>query len=458
MEVIFMSTTALTGAAALFCFMRWQKAQNEAHHLEVQLASAGGISELKQELEEAEEALDAARAEIIGLSKDREKDAALIAQKEEALRGQQQNFEKLKEEFMQAARASALQATSEMTSKVLEDHKREVEKQTQAQSKRESESQQKFAEQFNSLTQSVAKIQKSTTDNEREVQTVMRALTHPAGAGYMSEVGLENSLKNLGLEPGRDFIMQYHIGMDDGGAYRPDAVIFLPQDMVMVIDSKASKFWIELAEAEGTENEEAVTQQFLKSMQQHIKALSQKQYGDEVSKILKKQGKQEGLVFNVMYLPSEAAIEKLRRYDASITERCEKANLFMAGPASLSMLFSLANQQISAAKRDSNQQMIIGQVAELMGSLSVMFDHVERAGKGIKSAADHFAKFTSSANRNVLPKLKTIQSLGVDPAKNKALPHPLKSYDVIDRDEVMDMQAEEEGDEGTITPLLKNSG
>lgn len=455
MEVIFMGTTALASGAALFCFMRWQKAQNRAHALEVQLASAGGLDDLKSELEETEEALEAARAEIIGLNKDREKDAALIAQKEEALKGQLENFEKLKEEFMQAARASALQATSEMTNKVLEDHKREVSKQNEAQSKRENEAQQKFAEQFNALTQSVAKIQKATTDNEREVQTVMRALTHPAGAGYMSEVGLENSLKNLGLEPGRDFMMQYHIGTDEGGAYRPDAVIFLPQDMVMVIDSKASKFWIELAEAEGTEQEAAVTDQFMKSMQQHIKALSQKQYGDEVQKILKKQGKQAGLVFNVMYLPSEAAIEKLRRHDPSIGERCEKANLFMAGPASLSMLFSLANQQISAAKRDANQQKIIEQIRELMGSLSVMFTHVERAGKGIKSAADHFAKFTSSANRNVLPKLNAIQALGVDPAKNKPLPQPLKSYDVIDRDEVMDMQADED-EEGNVTPLLKN--
>ena len=80
----------------------------------------------------------------------------------------------------------------------------------------------------------------------------MRALTNPGGAGQMSEIGLENALKNLGLERGRDYVIQPHVTGEEGSALRPDAMVFLPNDMVMVIDSKASKHIIDLAGAEGT--------------------------------------------------------------------------------------------------------------------------------------------------------------------------------------------------------------
>ncbi len=459
MDMFFIGLSALTGSAALFFFVKWQKAQARAHGLELELASAGGVDELKDELHELEASLQEAREKVLRLEAEREKHEAIIGQKELALEQRLKDFEKQREEALQAARASVMQAGQEMSNKLLEDHKRESEAAKKEHVKSQEEAQKKFAEQFTALTQSVAQIQKREDDTRKEVETVMRALTHPAGAGHLSEVGLENSLKNLGLEAGRDFFMQYHSESSEGGSYRPDAVIFLPQDMVMVVDSKASKFWLELAEAEGTEREPEVLKQFVASMQKHLKALSQKQYADEVARMLKKQGRTVGLMFNVMYLPSDAALEKLRRADAGLQEQCEKARIFMAGPASLQGLFSLANQQISAAKRDENQQRIIEQVRDLLANFSTAIGYVDALGKNLQMASKKFDDFAKSVNARVLPKMKTIEKLGVEPTKNKALPQPLKRFDVMEREQVLDGELlEDDSDSGDdkVAKLMNN--
>lgn len=424
-------------AALIFmvtAFYQWRtghRARLRAHQLEIEAARSHSlqaqIETLKAELKEAVEARVAA-----------EKKVSVAVERVDNMHKRMSEWEQAQEQMKLAAKASVMEAGQKLSSKLLEDHKRENDE-----AKKEAEKRVKaFQDQFEAITKSVGAIQAQTTSNAAQVETVMRALTNPGGAGHLAEVGLENSLKNLGLEAGRDFIMQYHIA-EEGGNLRPDAVIFLPQDMVMVIDAKASKFWMDWVEAEGSDHEEAVLQQFVSAMHKHIATLAQKQYADSVEAALKKQGRRLGTKYNVMYLPSDAAVDRLRKADASLLDKCEKAGVIIAGPASLAGLFSLAKQQISAAKRDDNQQQIIEQLKLLMANMVMALSHVDGMGKNIQQSARKFAEFAKSMNRNVLPKLRQMESLGVSPAKNKSIPHAMGYYDVVDHSDVVSLEADE---------------
>ncbi len=456
MEFQLKSEWVLMGAASLalvfmlvafFLFRAWIKARVKAAQLQVELGSATQYAEeriaaLEGECDEAIEAKEAAEA----AKTEAEKQASLMEQRLADMRERMKDWESHREEQLKHTKATVMEVGQKLSSKLLEDHKREQEQAKKEQEKLAQQTTKNLMENFEKLNKSVTALESRTTSNSRQVETMMRAMTHPAGAGYLSEVGLENSLKHLGLEAGRDFIMQYHASGDDGSSFRPDAVIFLPQDMVMVIDSKASKFIVELAEAEGTEEEAALLKQLLATMHGHIDALARKSYRDAVASMLKKQGRAFGRMLNVMYLPSEAAIEKLRKADAAITSKCEKHDIILAGPASLHGLFSLANQQISAAKRDAHQQEIIALLRDVMGSFATALTHVDGVGKNIQQAAKKFDQFAKSINSRLLPKLRSIQSLGVEPAKNKALPQSIKSFDVLERDDVVTAEAIETED------------
>ena len=178
-----------------------------------------------------------------------EKKLELIAQKMQEVEKRMHDWELQRTESLKAAKASILEAGGQLSSKLLEDHKREAEtakKQAEAAAKKASE---ELLEKMLTITNKVASLNDQNVETKERMATVWRALSSPGGSGFLAEVGLENSLKNLGLEPMRDFVMQYAINSGEVGSLRPDAVIFLPQDMIMVIDSKASKFLLEIAEA-----------------------------------------------------------------------------------------------------------------------------------------------------------------------------------------------------------------
>lgn len=440
-DFLFVIAGALALVFMLVAYFGWRAAfaaRRRAQQLEVELASLGNYSEqidgIKVELQEA---LDA-RVEA-------EKQVSVAQEKVASAEQRMKDWEKQREESIQAARASVMQAGQELSSKLLEDHKREMvaaKKENEQLAKKTTD---ELTEKFTTLTKSVAAIQDRAQHNSQQMETVMRALTNPSGAGQMAEVGLENSLKDLGLEKDRDFVLQYHVAGEESNL-RPDAVLFLPQDLVMVIDCKASKFMIELADAEGSDSEDAVMARLLGSAHAHLDALGRKQYADAVARMLTERGRKLGRLLNVMYLPSDAMLEKLRKADGGLLAKAEKHGIILAGPASLAGLFSLAKQQIAAAKQDENQQKIIAMVREVMDSFATALSHVDGIGRGVKTSADKLDAFARSINSRLLPKLRNLESLGVAPAKNKAIPHAIASYEVRRSDEVMTIDAEAEDD------------
>lgn len=433
-ETLFILSSAAALVLMVVAVLGWQaagRARRRVAQLEVEMASSAHYA---QELAGYKTQLDAEQSKRI----EAEKQVSLMKQRVDDMALRQKDLE----DFKQMAKASLSEMGASLSSKLLEDHKREAKLLKEEQEKITKQSTEQLLKNMQTLTKEVAGIQSHSKATATQVEVVMRALTNPSGAGQMAEVGLENALKNLGLEPERDYVMQFHIAMEEGSNLRPDAVIFLSQDMVVVIDSKASKHMIELAEAEGSGNEEAVLKSLLTSMHRHLDALSRKQYADAVAKLLKERGRKFGRMVNVMYLPTESLIEKLRKADGTIATKCQNAGIVLAGPASLATIFSLSRQAIAEARQQENQQQIVAVVRELMDATITALSHVDGVGKGMSAAAEKLDKFARSLNRFVLPKMRNLQQLGVEPAKGKALPTAIATYEVRRSDDVMMLEVE----------------
>jgi DNA recombination protein RmuC len=358
------------------------------------------------------------------------------------------DWELQKEHSIQAAKSAVLSAGSELSNKLLEDHKREALETKKQQTEQVRLTSERLMEQFQLITESVAAIRQTSGENKVQMDTVMRALTNPTGAGKMAEVGLENLLKNFGLIPIRDFIMQYHIASDalgTMGSLKPDAVVFLPQDMIIAIDCKASKHLIELEDSAHNETEDELLARLKKTMDQHLRTLASKDYKTSVEKQLLLSGHRDyvGHSFNVMYVPSEMAVERIRQADPEIEDKLIRSNVHMTGPSGLFAIFQLAKEQIATAQRDENNEEILATLSSLLEGVAVAFSHVDKVGISIKSSMDHFEKFARSANSNMIPKMRKLDKLGVKPAKNKSLPSPLAQYDVRRIDETVTIEADE---------------
>jgi len=425
-------------SALLAAFFGWRAASKQAARaaqLELELRSAGHyvgqVETLKAELAEAITArIEAERARSVA-----EERAA-------AMKLRIEDWEAQRAESLQAARAAIMQAGNEMSSKLLEDHKRETLEARKESEKLSKKTTEELMEKFMALTRSVAAVEQRATEGTKQMEVVMRALSNPSGAGHFAEIGLENSLKALGLQKDRDFITQFHIAGEEQNL-RPDAVVFLPQDLVMVIDSKASQFLVHVAAAEAGQATSEAEAKLLQTVHAHLTALTRKDYAQAVQRVLKERGKSAGRILSVMYLPSDAMLERMRAADYSLVEKAEKSGIILAGPASLMGLLSLARQQIAAARQEENQQQIIAVVREVMESFAAALVHVDGVGKGVQSTAKKLDDFVRSINRFLLPRLRKLEGMGVQPAKGGALPHALASYEIRRTDEVVTIDGDE---------------
>lgn len=431
----------MLAAACIFLFQSREKLSRKSAQA---IAFAENAKELLTERSALVEKLEAATQARY----EAEKRADLMRQRMDDMELRMKDWDTQREESVKAAKAAILEAGGHMSSKLLEDHKREQAISKKEQEERVKETTKTLLEQVTQITQSVSTLREQTADTQKRMETVWRALSSPSGAGQLAEVGLENTLKNLGLEAGRDFIMQYNLSdKENGSRLRPDALLYLPQDVVIVVDSKASKFVLDIAEAETEEHHTAALGNLKQTMNKHLRDLSSKDYSNAVLNQFKEDSDSSHIrvLLNVMYLPSESALERLKEADPDFAQKAEKAGIILAGPTSLHGLFTLAKLQIAAAKQADNYDTIIESIENLMESTSVVLGHADKIGAGLKKATDDFNKMASSVNRRLIPRMQKLAGLGVKPARNKPLPSPVMSYDLRRLDDALsfDMEADE---------------
>lgn len=354
------------------------------------------------------------------------------------------DYERLKQEMLDATKAAVLEPAQSLSSKLLDDYKRE-----NAEAKKESEARlkelaQPLVEHATKLNEAVAALHGQIQDKGRTLDTVMRALSSPGGAGQIAEVGLANTLKSFGLEEGRDYVLQFQApGESAGQRLRPDAVVFLPGDTVLVIDCKASKAVLEIAEAEGDAAEAAAYARLAATMNQHLRALASKDYQGAVLAAFRDAGRAGAVdrMLSVMYLPSEITLDKLCRADRDFRRKAQDVNIIPAGPGTLHAIVAFAAGDIRRQRQAENQARIVETAGVLLDRVRIALEAAVKVGKGIEAAASSFADFANSVNRRLLPQASKLGKLGVQTPKS--LPSNVPAYEVRRLEDAIDGEAEE---------------
>lgn len=396
------------------------------------------LAESRAEKEKLSAALDVAKHE----KSEADKIAALARQEIEATQTRMEDWEKTKKEAMDTARAAMLSTVGEVSSKLLEDHKRESKAAKEDGEKRVDEATKKMFSQFDTLSKTVSTLNERVEGNAETVDVIERALSNPGGAGYAAETVLENTLKSFGLRAETDYVLQRGV---DGGRLRPDALVFLPGNTVLVIDSKASKFILELARAEDEEAEEAVNAKLAASMNQHLKDLVSRDYRNAVQAEFKNSGRAGDTpqLVSIMWLPNDAAIEKVLRADPDFQRKASEQNIYVAGPTGLWTAVGIAGLHINLGRQEENRDRIVETVQALIESMAVMLERAGQVGRGLKTATDAYARLTSSINARVLPRARKLIEQGIE-APAKGLPKPMPGFQVVQTElaDVIDTDSE----------------
>jgi DNA recombination protein RmuC len=455
LSLVIVILVAAVAAATAFFVARARSAAEVA-------AAATRLAEAQRAIEAFTAERDAARRErdaAVEKSHAAARDSAVAAQRLADMEKRIADFERLKEESLQAARAAMLTTAQQLSSKLIDDHKRENEEAKKTAEERVRQTTEQLARQFEQIANAVAQLQGQVGEKSQLLDTLRRALTNPTGAGQFAEIGLANTLKSFGLEEGRDFALQHTTeDAETGRRLRPDAVVFLPGNSVLVVDCKASKFLVEIAEAEGTEREEEAYRNLARTMNGHLRALAEKDYRSAIAATCRQSGREGEIarVLSLMYLPNDAALEKLKRADAEFAQKASRLQIMPAGPAGLASVLGFASVEINLMRQVENQEKIAAGAEALLESIAIVLGHADKVGRNIKTAADAFEKMSKSVNGRLLPRARTLVKLGLRPGKE--MPPPLPGYQVHVADQEIEGEAEELPALPAVPRLVRDAG
>lgn len=130
------------------------------------------------------------------------------------------------------------------------------------------------------LKSEVAKLVEQNQRLSKDADNLTKALKGDSQAqGAWGEMLLEKLLDSSGLVKGQEYSMQESTTLSDGSRLRPDAVINLPEEKHLIIDSKVSLLHYERFTANTDEGErDRLLKQHVESLRAHAKGLGEKDY------------------------------------------------------------------------------------------------------------------------------------------------------------------------------------
>lgn len=388
----------------------------------VQEAREADRLELGRQLSEREQQLHALQRELITLNGQFEKERQRNAGLEEKLDSQKAELESLNErmtkEFKHIAntlmeeKGKQLTDRQEGTLKLLLDPFKERIKEFQDQVRvaYDKEGKERFL-----LKSEVAKLVEQNQRLSQDADNLTKALKGDhQSQGAWGEMILDKLLEDAGLVKGQEYTMQESTTQADGTRLRPDAVIHLPENKHLVIDSKVSLVHYEqYCSATDDTERQRLLRQHVESMRTHAKGLSEKNYP-----------KLYGLAsvdFVLMFVPIEPAFLLALRERPEIFQEAYDRQVVMVTHSTLMATLRTVHGLWRNEQVRQNHMEIADRAGKLYEKFVGFTEDLGRIGKSVNDARDNYEKALGKLAEgpgNLVRQVEMIKELGAKTGKS----------------------------------------
>jgi len=365
------------------------------------------LREEQQQRLESEKALESTRA--------------YYQSQQEKLQEQKAEIETIKQQFNTEFQVIANKILEEKTQKFTETNSKSLdqilnplkEKIKTFEEKVEKTYQHEAAER-NSLKGVVQQLMEQSLRIKDEANSLTRALRGDSKKqGNWGEVILERVLERSGLVKDREYRLQAALTDEEGRRLQPDAIIDLPDEKHLVIDSKVSLLAYERwVNAETDEEREGYAKQHIQSVENHVKSLSAKNYHD-LYQI-------NSPDFVLLFMPIESAFSMSITYKAELFSDAWDRKVVIVSPSTL--LATL--RTISSMWKQERQTRNVLEIAKEAGTLYDKFvgflQDLDKVGEQLNRAVRAHEEATrklSTGPGNVVTKVEKLKKLGARASK-----------------------------------------
>jgi len=231
--------------------------------------------------------------------------------------------------------------------------------------------------------------------------------------GAWGEVILERVLEESGLHKGREYETQLSFNDDGGKRKRPDAIVHLPNDKDVIVDSKVSIVAYQNYHQTDNENEkEQFLKDHLQSIKNHIKGLSLKNYED-IEEI-------KTLDYVLMFIPIESAFMLAMENDRELFSAAFEKNIVIVTPSTLLVTLKTIQNIWRYEKQNKHAQEIAKKAGDLYDKFVNFSDSLTDIGTNLdraKKSYDVAVNRLSTGKGNLISQAQKIKTLGIKTKK-----------------------------------------
>ncbi|MFO1130197.1 MAG: DNA recombination protein RmuC [Rickettsiales bacterium] len=328
---------------------------------------------------------------------------------------------KFKDMYSEQIKSSMLEVNHNMLKQLIEINKTENEQLKNTTNAQINNIATSFKEQFTQVVEKISFITKDFSDSRQAIDIIKKNIFNPIGAGKFTEITLNNILQKSGLIENVDYFLQKHISTINAeeSNIRPDAIILLPNNHIMIIDAKAFKS-IDDINYDETKNQDLFRRNFLN----HLKSLKSKEYDKKIKNHTGDISSSMHIdddtkVSIIMFLGSEnIAMQVLLNQD--LLNSCIESNIIPVGPSGMLNILSIYKFYIDNYKKEKNYLLVIVEVEEILNAVAKLTENISYVTQDLNHLNANFGKFIKVFNNQLLSKAESIKNLGFNNYKDNA--------------------------------------
>jgi DNA recombination protein RmuC len=232
-----------------------------------------------------------------------------------------------------------------------------------------------------------------------ETQQFRMVLKSNQARGRWGEETLRRVVEAAGMSAHCDFTEQTQAGEN-----RPDLIVRLPGDRVIIVDAKVPDFDFlnALESADEAKRAEALAAHAAK-LKATIKALADRDYPSQFP---------NALDYVVLFVPAESLFSAALEGDHDLIVWAAGKRILLATPASLIALLRSVSVSWQQHAQTENARAIADAAQELFSRVATFTEHFEKIGDGLEAANKAFNQAVGSYEARIRPAGEKIQKLG----------------------------------------------
>lgn len=270
--------------------------------------------------------------------------------------------------------------------------------------------------QFGQMREHLLQVSQQSESLRREAQQLGTALRRPEVRGSWGEIQLRRVVELAGMSPYCDFEEQVTTRSEDK-LLKPDMVVRLPNERVIIVDSKAVfDAFMDATQTDVPEKKQEALLRHAKNLRTRVLDLSRKSYWEQFENTPD---------FCVLFIPNEALLSAAVEVDRDLIEDALKEKIIIATPTTLVALLKAVAFGWQQNQMAENAQKIITSAHELYERVATWVDHFGKVGERLQSAVKSYNDSVGSLESRVLPSVRRMQDLGLKPGKEIEMLEPV---------------------------------